>query len=182
MTKMKIQKILIMVLLFSSMVNADCGVLDGNCSIGTTTYGDQLYQGTTYYSTNLNVTISGDTSGDTMLCNISCITNKSHGYIINKTNGATINMSWCSLGASIISGSVREVYARNISTFVLADGQCNSSFAIWLNGTQNIVVEIKSTEARSSGSQDFPLVPVGIASSLLIAAIIIRRWWKMRRR
>lgn len=180
---MKTKILLGLILMFGICVSAtdfECNVLGGNCSVDSTKYGNQEYIGITYYNTTVNVTISGNSAADVLLCNISCIVNKTHGNITNRSNGEIVNVSWCNLGATIISGSVRELFPRNITSYVTSDSKCNCSYSIWLNGTQAIIVEIKASSSRE-GSAGYPLIEVGVAASLLISAMIIRRWYKMRR-
>lgn len=157
-----------------------CTILDGNCSVQSTVYENQTYGGTTYYNTSVNVTIAGNAASDVSTCKFCCITNKSHGNVTNRSSGDSVNISWCSLGASIVSGSDNEVYPENISAFVTSDGLCNGTFSVWLNGTTNIVMQIRSSQSRANET-GFPLIPVGAAATLLISAMIIRRWYKMRR-
>lgn len=180
MIKMK-YKVILGILLLMGMVNAtfNCTVLGGDCSVETKTYMNQNYSGTMYYNTSVNVTISGNDAADTGLCNISCITNKTHGNFTNST-GSVVNMSWCNLVIDIISGSDNEAFPLNATEFVSNQTDlCNGSFAIWLNGTTNITVRIRASQARADEDY-FPLIPVAGSASLLIAAILIRRWYKRR--
>ena len=176
----------------ASLIN--CTVLGGNCTIISSIYNDQSFGGTTYYNVSVNVTIMGDTTSDMGLCNISCITNKTVGNFTNRTGGnvshrlnrSGVNetfVSWCNLGIRIINGSSKVALPLNVSQFVTSGGYCNGSFAIWLNGTTNITAEIRSRTTTSVGGKPtFPLIQVSAASgTLLIAAILIRRWWKKRR-
>jgi len=158
----------------------ECSILDGNCSIVSYVYMNQTYIGATYTNTSVNVTINGSTSSDVGLCNFSCMLNKTHGNTTNKSNGEIVNISWCNPTATIISGSVREIFLLNASEFVTNDtGLCNASYSVWLNGSQDIVIEIKASEARK-GTTDYPLIPIG-AASLVVSAILIRLWYKHKR-
>lgn len=174
-----------MILLFyvSNVSSIGCTVLDGNCSIVSSIYNDQVFGGTTYYNISVNVTVMGDTTSDTGLCNISCITNKTIGNITNRTDSNIVNISWCNLGICIINGSAKVAFPLNISEFVTSDGFCNGSFAIWLNGTTKITAEIRSRTVTTKGNKTtYPLTKIGVTSgTLLITAILVRRWWRKRR-
>lgn len=174
----------------ASLIN--CTVLDGNCTIISSIYGNHTFGSITYFNVSVNVTIMGSTVNETGLCNISCITNKTYGNVTNRTSGNVTNrtpsgvnettVSWCNARAKVLNGSSKVLFPLNITQFVTSGGFCNNTYAVWLNGTTNITVEIKSTFTTSPGGRPtFPLIEVGgISGTLLIAALIIRRWWKMR--
>jgi len=171
----------------------NCTILSGNCTVINLDYNNQVFGGTTYYNVSLNVTIMGNTATDMGLCNMSCITNKTWGNVTNRTSGNVSNrtpsgvnetsVSWCNARAMIINGSAKVLYPLNITQFVTSNGLCNNSYSIWLNGTTNITIEIRSRLTTSVGGRPvFPLIEVGATTgTLLIAAILIRRWYKKRR-
>ena len=166
--------------IWGDAVTFECAIIDGNCSVESTVYDNQSYVGVTYYNTSVNVTVSGNAATDVSTCEFYCMTNKTYGNITNRSSGSLVNISWCNLGATIVSGSDKEIYPENITEFVTSTGLCNGTFSVWLNGTTNITIQIQASQMRA-GKEDFPLVPVGVAASLLVAAMIIRRWHKMRR-